>query len=228
MSHTAAQPHPLAEYADRIEPAKVYTVRQLAELLELAPTSVSGMAGYGWLPGSRMRPHRRGGRVYTWTGKQLLRIAGRRIRVQFDHDRYAPATLYRVGCRCPMCTQAHNADSQQRRRAMAEEVFPAEKRARVVGLVTGQMPVGDAAAEVGVSLGAVYGRAVWDAGFAEALDEAAWSLCVVGEDDPACGTASGYKGNASGRSPRPACRGTGCREWRRGQSRQERAATVLN
>jgi hypothetical protein len=184
----------------RIDAGSVYTVRQLAELMELAPSSVSGMATYGWLPGSRMKPHRRGGLVHTWTGKQLLRLAARPIRVQYDHERYAPATLYRAGCRCPVCVQAHSADSRARNHALAE-----------------------AAKEVGVPLGYVYGRAIWDAEFGEALDEAAWSLCVLGEDDPGCSTPSGYRGNPRGKSPRPACRGTGCREWRREQSRMERS-----
>ncbi|MEE1764455.1 hypothetical protein [Streptomyces sp. SP18BB07] len=223
MSRTPAQPHPLAEYAERIDAAKVYTLRQLAELMELAPSSVSGMARYGWLPGSRMKPHRRGGRAYTWTGKQLLRLAARPIRVQYDHERYAPSTLYRVGCRCPACVRAHSADSQERKRALADEAFPAEERARLVALVVDATPVAEAAAEVGVTVGQVYGRATWDAAFAEEIDEAAWSLCVLGQTDPACGTPSGYRGNPRGQSPRPACRGTGCREWRRSQSQVERA-----
>ncbi|MGW2496174.1 hypothetical protein ACWCV2_16950 [Streptomyces pseudogriseolus] len=226
MPRPPAQPHPLAEYADRIDAGKVYTLRQLAELLELAPSSVSGMARYGWLPGSRMRPHRRGGRTYSWTGKQLLRLAARPIRVQYDHERYAPATLYRVGCRCPTCVRAHSADSQERKRALADEVFPPEKRARLVALVADSVPVAEATAEVGVTVGQVYGRATWDAAFAEEIDEAAWSLCVLGQDDPACSTASGYRGKPGGKSPRPACRGTGCREWRRAQSQLERAETA--
>ena len=44
--------------------------------------------------------------------------------------------------------------------------------------------------------------------FAEELDEAGWSLCVLGQDDPQCSTAGGYRGNERGESPRPACRGT--------------------
>ncbi|MFI5859269.1 hypothetical protein [Streptomyces parvulus] len=181
------------------------------------------MARYGWLPGSRMKPHRRGGRTYTWTGKQLRRLAGRPIKVQFDHERYAPTTLYRVGCRCPACVQAHSEDSQARKRSLAEDAFPEEKRAQLVALVADAMPVAEAAAEVEVTVGQVYGRATWDSRFAEELDEAAWSLCVLGQTDPGCSTASGYRGKPGGTSPRPACRGTGCREWRRGQSQLERA-----
>jgi hypothetical protein len=195
--------------------------------MELAVSSVDMMARYGWLPGSRMRSHRRGGRQYTWTGRQLLRLAGRRIKVQYDHEQFAPTTLYRVGCRCPVCTAAHSVESKERRRALAEEAFPEPKRERLLQLVSGARPVADAAAEVGVSIHQVYGRANWDAAFAERLDESGWSLCVLGESDAACGTASGYRGNAQGSSPRPACRGTGCREWRRGMSQQERAQELV-
>ncbi|MEU5978474.1 hypothetical protein [Streptomyces sp. NPDC047315] len=208
---------------ERIDAAQVYTTRQLAELLELPLSSVPGMVSHGWFPGSRMRPHRRGGRVHTWTGKQLLRLARRPLEVEYDHERYAPAALYRAGCRCLSCVREHNTASRERRRALADQEFPSEKRAQLVALVQGGMPVVEAAVEVGVAVGQVYGRATWDAEFAEGLDEAAWSLCVLGDDDPACSTAGGYRGNERGRSPRPACRGTGCREWRRGESQRERA-----
>lgn len=220
------QSHPLAEYVGRIDPARVYTVRELAEVMELAPSSVSGMARYGWLPGSRINSHR-GSRAYTWTGQQLLLIAGRPISIHYDHERYTPSTLYRVGCRCPICVQAHSADSLARKRALADETFTAEQRARLIGLVAQRTPVADAAAKVGVTLLQVYGRANWDAGFAEEIDEAAWGLCVLGQDDPRCSTPSGYRGNPHGDYPRPACRATGCREWRRGQSRLERTAPTI-
>ncbi|MFE4264575.1 hypothetical protein [Streptomyces sp. NPDC056883] len=219
-----AQPHPLAPYASQINPEGIYTLRQVAALLELAPTSVSGMVGHGWLPGSRMRPLARGGRQHTWTGKQLIRIANRPIRVTYDHEKFSASTLYRVGCRCPACTHAHSQDSQARRRALAEEAFNAEQRTQLLDLVGEETPVPEAAKQVGVTIGQVYGRANWDAAFAESLDEAAWALCVLGAEDPKCSTAAGYRGCESGTSPRPPCRGTGCREWRRGASQQTRGA----
>ncbi|RAJ44302.1 hypothetical protein K388_07387, partial [Streptomyces sp. KhCrAH-43] len=215
---------PLAPYASQINPEQVYTLRQVAALLELAPTSVSGMVGHGWLPGSRMRPHARGGRHHTWTGKQLIRIASRPIKVSYDHEKFSASTLYRVGCRCPACTRAHTQDSQARRRALADETFNVERRTQLVDLVGEGALVPEAAKEVGVTIGHVYGRATWDAEFAEALDEAGWALCVLGSDDPQCSTSVGYRGRESGMFPRPPCRGTGCREWRRGASRQTRLA----
>ncbi|MGJ5899398.1 hypothetical protein ACSCBZ_46785 [Streptomyces niveiscabiei] len=214
--NSVARPHPLAAYADRIDPAETYTVRRLAALMDAAASSVVGMAVYGWLPGSQVRPHQCGGREYTWTGHQLLRIAGRPIRISYDHTRYSPATLYRVGCRCPVCVRAHSADSVSRRHALAEEKFPAAARTRLLDLVSGGTPVAEAAQEVGVTIHQVYGRATRDPGFGEALDEAGWSLCALGADHPACGTATGYK----------QCSGTGCREWRRAQARVERASST--
>ncbi|GGU39263.1 hypothetical protein [Streptomyces violascens] len=224
MSRTTTQPHPLAPYADQIDPAEVYTVRRVAALLGMALTSVSGLVNHGFLPGSRLRPHARGGRQHVWTGKQLLRIAQRPVRVNYDHEKFAAVTLYRVGCRCPACVQAHSAESLERRRALAEKAFTAEQRNRVLELVAAQTPVPVAAQEVGVTLHQVYGRANWDLDFAEAFDEAGWSLCVLGQEHPKCSTPSGYRGNEGGTAGRPPCRGTGCREWRRGTSQQERAA----
>nr|WP_233109082.1 hypothetical protein [Streptomyces sp. 14R-10] len=219
-----AQPHPLAPYVKQINPEEVYTLRQVAALLELAPTSVSGMVQHGWLPGSRMRPHTHGGRQHAWTGKQLIRIANRPVKVTYDHEKFSPATLYRVGCRCPVCVRAHSEDSLSRRRALAEDAFNVEKRTLLLDLVARQTPVAEAAEQVGVTTWQVYGRATWDAAFAESLDDAAWSLCVLGESDSRCSTAAGYRGWETGASPRPPCRGTGCREWRRGASQQERGA----
>lgn len=223
MSRATTQPHPLAPYADQIDPQRVYTVRGIAALLDMAITSVSGMATYGLLPGGRIRPHTRGGRRHVWTGTQLLRIAKRPVRVKYDHERLAPATLYRVGCRCHVCVAAHSAESRERGRALAEESFTADQRKRVLDLVGDQTPVAEAAETAGVTLHQVYGRANWDSAFAEALDEAAWSLCVLGQEHPQCSTAGGYRGNEKGQAHRPPCRGTGCREWRRAMSQQERA-----
>ncbi|MFF6979394.1 hypothetical protein ACFZAV_16980 [Streptomyces sp. NPDC008343] len=226
MSGTTTQQHPLAPYADQIDPQEIYTVRRVAALMGMALTSVSGMVAHGLLPGSRLRPHARGGRQHMWTGSQLRRVARRPVRVQYDHKRFAPATLYRVGCRCAECVAAHADESLERRRSLAEETFTAEQRRHVVELIAAQTPVPEAAKQAGVTLHQVYGRANWDAAFAGELDEAGWSLCVLGPDDPQCSTAGGYRGNERGEAPRPACRGTGCREQRRGMAQQERGAVA--
>lgn len=218
---------PLASVRDRIAPEAVYTVRALAELLGCSESSVRSMATYGWLPGSRVLTHPRGGRKYEWDGRVLLELADQDLKVVYDHDRFAPQTLYRVGCRCDSCTAAHSADSARWRREWAEELFPETARMRLLKLVGTGMPVNQAATTVGTTPGRVYGRAAWDAEFAEALDWASRALCVLGEDDPRCGSAAGYRGSTSRAqdedSPkRPPCRGTACREWRRVQSRRER------
>lgn len=223
MSQLVAPRHPLAEYVEQIDPKAKYTVAELAAVMELAPTSVRTMATYGWLPGARKVSGARGGSHYSWTGQQLRRVAGRPLRIEFDHDRYAPLTLYRAGCRCDPCTRAHVAGSAARVRALADEAFPAQRRAELLVLVEDGTKVVDAARQVGVTAGRVYSRAMWDAAFAEALDEAAWSLCVHGEDSPTCGTAMGYRGLRRKKRTLAPCRGTGCREWRREDSRRERA-----
>ncbi|MFJ5099382.1 hypothetical protein [Streptomyces sp. NPDC088557] len=215
------QSHPLAPYADRIAPGQTYTIRSVADLLELSVPSVSGMATYGLLPGSRWRPGSRGGRHQVWTGRQLLRLARKPVRAGFDHERFSPVTLYRIGCRCPVCTAAHRSASRERGRALAEQTFPEEMRRRVLDLVAAGTPVAQAAEQAGATLSRVYGRAVWDGAFAEGLDEAGWALCVLGEENPRCGTSGAYRG-LEATEGRAACRGTGCREWRRDQARQER------
>ncbi|MFE1130786.1 hypothetical protein [Streptomyces sampsonii] len=131
-----------------------------------------------------------------------------------------------VGCRCRACVAAHTAESLARRRALAEENFTAAQRRHVLDLVEKAAPLGEAAKRAGVTLQQVYGRATWDPDFGGALDEAGWSLCVLGQDHPQCSTASGYRGNerGTGQAYRTPCRGTGCREWRRGMAQQERAA----
>jgi hypothetical protein len=172
-----------------------------------------------------MQPHARGGRQHIWTGARLLQIAQQPLVVEYDHDRYSPVTLYRVGCRCDVCMGAHAAAGRAQQRAAANEVFPAQSRRRLLELVASGVPVAEAATAVGVTSSRVYRRAEWDPGFAEELDEAAWALCLLGETSPQCGTASGYHGQPHQLNGRPGCRGTGCREWRRCAGRNARAMT---
>ncbi|MFE0777814.1 hypothetical protein [Streptomyces sp. NPDC058861] len=131
-----------------------------------------------------------------------------------------------MGCRCPGCVDAHVQESRERRRALAEERFTAEQRQRVLELTAQGTSVAQAAQEVGVTIGQVYGRATWDLVFSEAFDEAGWTSCALGSDHPLCSTPAGYRGNERGLEPRPACRGTGCREWRRGMAQRERATAA--
>ena len=222
---------PLAGVRNQIDPEVIYTVRTLAELLQCAETSVRSMATYGWLPGARISSHRRGGRQYEWDGRTLLQLADQELQVEYDHQRFAPQTLYRIGCRCDSCTNAHGEESVRWRREWAEELFPEAARMRLLKLVERGMPVAQAAAEVGTTPGRVYGRTAWDTEFAEALNWASRALCVLGKDDPRCGSAAGYRGSTSqpqgGESPvRPPCRGTACRTWRREQSRRERGGAA--
>jgi hypothetical protein len=224
MPTTSQQPHPLSPYAGRIDPNADYTVRDIADLMEMHTSGVSGMAAHGWFPGATMGSNAHGGRMQTWSGRLLREIARQQLRIVFDHGTFQPSTLYRVGCRCPVCTAAHTAHDRARKRALSDDRFTAAQRARVLELVGSGATVADAADEVDVSVHQIYGRANFDAVFDRALDDAAWSLCVFGAGHPQCGTASGYAGNERSLSnPRPRCRGTGCRLGRREASRRERS-----
>ncbi|MFI8943155.1 type I-E CRISPR-associated protein Cse1/CasA [Streptomyces syringium] len=214
------QAHLLAPHADDIDPEQLYTVRQIAGLTGLAVTSVYCLSAHGYLPGGRWDPKGPGGGHCLWTGEELLAMVSHPPTIVYDHDAFAPATLWRVGCRCDRCTDWHNATSKQARRQAADDRFPTGQRRQVLENVAAGMAVADAAQLAGVTLHQVYGRATRDAQFAEALDEATWALCVLGPTHPQCGTATAYSSHSG-----PPCRGTGCREWRRGASRQERAAT---
>jgi hypothetical protein len=197
-------------------------VRGIAALLGIARSSVNSLISHGFLPGGTVGSHRRGGRELSWTGTQLLRIARRPIRIAYDHETYAPTTLYRVGCRCPTCTAAHTDESVARKRALSEEAFSAAQRRQVLDLVAAGASIPEAAGQAETSPHQVYGRALWDPEFADELDDAGWALCALGQDHPKCGTAGAYRGSIGGAVGK-ACRGTGCREWRRDSSRRERA-----
>ncbi|MGW0491142.1 type I-E CRISPR-associated protein Cse1/CasA [Streptomyces olivaceus] len=213
------RPHLLAPYADDIDPEQLYTVRQIASLVGLAVTSIYSLTAHGYLPGGKPVLEGPGRSRRVWTGQELLALVSQPPAIVYDHDTFAPATLWRVGCRCDRCTDWHNASTAQARRQTADEKFPAPARQAVLELVAGGMSVADAAQLAGVTLHQVYGRATRDEEFADALDEAAWALCVLGQDHPQCSTATAYASHSG-----PPCRGTGCREWRRAASRQERTA----
>lgn len=195
-------------------------MRQIAGLTGLAVTSVSSLIAHGYLPGGRWVPARSGGGHRVWSGEQLLDMVDHPPTIVFDHGTFSPATLWRAGCHCDMCTDWHNAATRQERRQASDEKFTAEQRRRLLESVADGIAVADAAQLVGVTLHQVYGRATRDAEFATALDNAAWALCELGPTDPRCGTAIAYSSHSG-----PPCRGTGCREWRRSASRKERGTT---
>lgn len=193
--------HPLASLVDRIDPAALYRIPDLAELLGLSRSSAMALELSGWFPGSgRERvPGARGVRR-VWTGAALIAAAGIDP-PPLDHGRYAPSTLWRLGCSCDDCLAWHNADTRGRRRAVSDERFPQEKRDQVLELVAAGdvASITEAAKEAGVTAGQVYGLALRDAEFRAALDEAGMALCRGGDR---CGRPAGY---------RQGCRGTACR-----------------
>jgi hypothetical protein len=194
--------HPLARLADQIDPAGNDTSTDLASLLEVHRSTINTLRSGDYLPGSVMASHRRGGRQRTWTGQALLSALDLTDQPELDHDLYEPSTLWRLGCRCEECTQTHNADSQERRRRDAEERFPAQRHGEVLALVRARTEVADAATQLGLTAGQVYGPARVDLEFRRELDEAAQSL-YVDATDTRCGTSAGYRWMR--------CRATSCR-----------------
>lgn len=194
--------HPLARVIDRIDPAALYRVPDLADLLGLARSSTWALVQSGWFPGVEYEPVPDGtGRRQVWTGAALIAAADTDPPA-LDHTKYAPSTLWRLGCGCDDCLAWHNADSRDRHRRASDDAFPEQRRRRVLELVaSGTVTVKEAAAQAEVTVGQVYGYARRDQEFERLLDEAAASLCR----DPGgsrCATPGAY---------RAGCRGTACR-----------------
>ncbi|MFJ5779986.1 hypothetical protein [Streptomyces sp. NPDC093094] len=100
--------HPLAHVVDRIDPDARYRIPDVAVLLDLAVTSTQTLTASGWFPCSTFEPrpapaHSR--RV--WTGAALIAAADTDP-PPLDHTKYAPSTLWRLGCRCDDCLAWHN------------------------------------------------------------------------------------------------------------------------
>ncbi|MEU2354360.1 hypothetical protein ABZ599_15565 [Streptomyces misionensis] len=128
--------HPLAHAVDRIDPAVLYRSDDLAELLGLARSSVNTLALSGWFPGFTWeREPNVGGRQRVWTGAALIAAADTEPPA-LDHSRYAPSTLWRLGCGCDSCLAWHNADSRTRRRTAADAAFPEQQRQEVLDLIS--------------------------------------------------------------------------------------------
>jgi hypothetical protein len=197
--------HPLARVVDRIDPDARYRAADFPELLGLARSSTNTLILSGWFPGAEWeRVPGADGRQRVWTGAALIAAADTDPPA-LDHSRYAPSTLWRLGCGCDDCLARHNADSRTRRRAAADAAFPEQRRRQVLELVSaGDVPtIEEAAARAEVTPGQVFGLARRDDDFRAALDEAAVALCVGGDR---CGRPSGY---------RQGCRGTMCRRAHR-------------
>ncbi|MBC2869788.1 hypothetical protein [Streptomyces mexicanus] len=202
--------HPLARVVDRIDPDARYRAADLAELLGLALSSTHTLILSGWFPGAereRVPGADAHGRV--WTGAALIAAADTDPPA-LDHSRYAPSTLWRLGCRCEDCLAWHNNDTRARWRTAADAAFPEQRRRQVLELIAAGAvdSIEEAAAQAEVTPGRVYGLAQRDPDFRAALEEAATGLCVDGDW---CGRPAGY---------RAGCRGTACRRAHRPLSRQ--------
>ncbi|MEV4335306.1 hypothetical protein AB0K02_33230 [Streptomyces sp. NPDC049597] len=147
----------------------------MADVLQVARPHVYTLHMVGWLPGATRVPGP--GRQWQWSGEALLKVARRQRPPRLDHNRFSPIVLWRVGCRCQRCRAAHASATTSEKRAIADALFSEEKRAQLLELVRAGTPVDEAAEQLSVSRGQVYGMANRDAEFRERLDEAGWALC---------------------------------------------------
>ena len=206
----------LSDIVADIDDSAVYLVADLAALAGCSATSVHVLIATGVLPRS---PEAGRGHPHSWTGQQIrqaaARQAGAEVTPAIPADRTAESR-YRLGDRSPVATEAHNASTTQWRRRIADAVFSAPARERLLKLIGAGVPVEDAAAVVGVNVQQVYGRARRDEEFAERLDDAAATLCIDSSRE-LCGRPAGY---------RSGCRATECRRGRAERSREERGTTT--
>ena len=211
--------HPLKSIERQIRAQNLYTVRDLAGLLGVSIQSVRSVHAGGYLPGAAWEsiPGGRGGGRYVWRGEQLLAALDLTLDdlPALDHQRYAPATLWRLGCGCEDCSAWHNASTKADRRQQAGERFPPDRREQLLALVAAGTVVKEAAEAVGVRTGQVYGACTTDPEFSRRLDEAGEALCVAASD-PQCGSHALYR--------RRGCRGTACRKAHNLQTRPQTAA----
>ncbi|AIG81291.1 Hypothetical protein AJAP_42620 (plasmid) [Amycolatopsis japonica] len=116
---------------------------------------------------------------------------------------YADVSRWRKGARDDVARAAHNAETTSWRRSLREATFDPEDHEVLFEQLRAGLRLSEAAAVVGQTTHAVYGRARWDAEFSEKLER------VLAETCPAeiCGTAKGARQGGHCASCRAAHRG---------------------
>ena len=99
-------------------------------------------------------------------------------------------TRWRYGDRDSGARIAQNASTTSWRRDIADAAFPEADQAELLRAIRRGVSVRGAAAALGMTYQAVYGRAAWDVGFAEALETTLADTCPAGD---MCGRARGVK-----------------------------------
>jgi hypothetical protein len=103
---------------------------------------------------------------------------------------FKDVSRYRSGDRDDQARAAHTADTTSWRHGIAEVVFTGEDQQLLLDRLREGWRMRAAAAAVGLSFQAVYGRASWDGEFRDALEEVLATTCPA---EGVCGTASGVK-----------------------------------
>jgi hypothetical protein len=99
-------------------------------------------------------------------------------------------TRYRQKARDPQARAAHAADTTSWRRSVAEADFGPDEHAQLLAALRAGLRLTAAAAELGLTANAVYGRARWDAEFGDALETVLAETCPAGDW---CGRPAGVK-----------------------------------
>lgn len=99
-------------------------------------------------------------------------------------------TRYRQKARDPKARAAHAADTNSWRRSVAEADFGPDEHAELFAGLRSGLRITAAAAAIGMTANAVYGRASWDGEFADALEHVLADTCPAGDW---CGRPAGVK-----------------------------------
>jgi hypothetical protein len=97
-------------------------------------------------------------------------------------------TRWRQKARDPKARAAHAADTTSWRRSLAEADFGPEEQAELIENLRAGLRITEAAAAVGMTANAVYGRARWDVEFGNALEQVLAETCPAGD---MCGRPAG-------------------------------------
>lgn len=99
-------------------------------------------------------------------------------------------TRYRQRARDPKARAAHAADTTSWRRSVAEADFGPDEQEQLFEALRAGLRLTAAAAAVGMTTHAIYGRARWDVEFGDALETVLAETCPAGD---LCGRPAGVK-----------------------------------
>lgn len=147
--------------------------------VDRTPSTIAGWVRRGLLPPP------------PWTGQKLKRVAAKRARSPKTGPTspHGTESRWRAGCRCDECTDIHNAESRDRRRAERADWWAPRVQPLVDAFAAG-VPYGEALASVDASWQALHRWRAIDPAFQEAIDQA---LMEGRRDDVDHGTPTAWR-----------------------------------